>query len=220
MTMQKKDVFALKQTSIDKFKLKCSQVFLFICVCLCVLTIYINVTYSIAPVSGSSMCPTLNYGEGYSSMGLHDRVVLNYIKTCQKGDIIVAKKIYDDDSEHYIYVIKRLIATGGDKLEIKEDGTVVINGKELVENYTSQNKSSTYNNFIGLKTSFANLFEGNVMTIPEGYVFYLGDNRGGSYDCSCYGPVKESTIIAKVDFILKANQNDFVSIIKQIFKIK
>lgn len=218
--MQNKDVFSLKQTSIDKFKLKCSQVFLFICVCLCLLTIYINVTYSIAPVSGSSMCPTLNYGEGYGSMGLHDRVVLNYIKTCHKGDIIVAKKMYDDESEHYIYVIKRLIATGGDTLEIKEDGTVVVNGNELIENYTSQNKHLTYNNFIGLKTTFADLFDGNVMTIPEGYVFYLGDNRGGSYDCSSYGPVKESTIIAKVDFILKANQNDFVSIIKQIFKIK
>jgi len=170
MTMQKKDVFPLKQTPVDKFKLKCSQIFLFICVCLCVLTIYVNVTYSIAPVSGSSMCPTLNYGESYAS-GLHDRVVLNYIKTCQKGDIIVAKKTYDDDSEHYIYVIKRLIATGGDTIEVKEDGTVVVNGKELVENYTSQNKSATYNNFIGLKTNFADLFDENVMTIPKGYVF-------------------------------------------------
>lgn len=218
--MQEKEVFSLKQTPVDKFRLKCSQIFLFLCVCLCTLTIFFNVTYSIAPVSGSSMYPTLN---NYTVSAKHDLVVLNYIKAYHKGDIIVAKKVINDD-EKYIYVIKRLIATGGDSLVIKENGDIFVNNKQLDESYvTSEYKYITYQNFINLRdgenSKFADWFDGEKMIIKPGYVFYLGDNRGGSTDCSIYGPVKEDNIIAKVDFIIKDGENVFFSILKQILKI-
>lgn len=218
--MQNECVY-LKKSPMDIFRLRCSQVFLFLCVCLCVLTIYINLTYSVAPVSGLSMYPTLNSNEEYLTKNLQDRVVLNYIKTCKKGDIIVAKKVFNNDEENYIYVIKRLIATGGDTVEIKSDGSVYVNDIKLNEDYVnSTNKSVAYSNFVNLKTTFSGLFDGDKMTVPEGYIFYLGDNRGVSSDCSSYGPVKESNLIAKVDFILKANESPILCIFKQIFKIK
>lgn len=226
--MQKNRFIYLKQNEVDKFKLACSQFFLFLCVCLCVISIYVNLTYSVAPVSGLSMWPTLNGFEGYNYSNVRqDRVVLNYIKTPHKGDIIIAKKMYDNDDEHYIYVIKRLIAVGGDELEIKPNGAVVVNGVQLDESYVlSQNKVATYNGFMSLKGSeehkgaFFDCFDGSVLTIPKGYVFYLGDNRGASSDCSSYGPVKEENVIAKVDFILYEGQSDFLCIIKQFFGVR
>mgnify|MGYP004732802643 FL=1 len=153
---------------------------------------------------------------------------MNYIKAYHKGDIIVAKKIYDDE-EHFIYVIKRLIATGGDSIEIKENGDVYVNDQKLDESYvTSEYKTATYEAFIKLKegtnpnfdekNDFTSWFEDGKLVLKPGYVFYLGDNRGGSTDCSIYGPVKEDNIIAKVDFVIKDGENTFVSILKQIFR--
>ncbi len=219
--MQKDYRFQLKPTKSDELKLVCSRIFVFICLSCCVLMLYFNLAYSIAPVSGQSMSPTLNYGESYISGELQDKVVLNYIKSYHKGDIIVAKKIYNDDSENFIYVIKRLIAVGGDSVEIKSNGDVYVNDEKLEESYVkSTKKASTYEYFVRLKASKPELFEEDKLIVPDGEVFYLGDNRGASFDCSYYGPVKSNLVIAKVDFIIKANENVFLSICKQIFNIK
>jgi len=222
--MQKLNTPIFKTDESEKFKYKLSKIFLIICVLFFTLIIYINVTYSIAPVNGFSMYPTLN-ALSMDGINNNDSVVLNYIKQYKKGDIIVAKKMVGSD-EQFIYVIKRLIAVGGDILQILSDGTVLVNGEEIEESYvTSTNKSSTYNDFKNYINSNPevdgkSIVEDEVLTIPKGYVFYLGDNRGGSYDCSSYGPVKANNIIAKVDFIIKYGENTFVSIFKQIFNIK
>ena len=220
--MQKNYVFSLKQTKVDKFKYNCSQVFLFLCIIFFALIVCFNVTYSIAPVSGTSMYPTLNASENYNGLTHYDRVVLNYIKQYKKGDIIVAKK-QEGSEENVKYVIKRLIAVGGDKLEIKSDGSVFVNDVMIDESYVkSEHKVSTYNSFINYKNqnptiNGQEIFEGDVLKIPNGYVYYLGDNRGGSYDCSSYGPVKQENVVAKVDYIIKDGENTVISILSQIF---
>jgi len=64
--------------------------------------------------------------------------------------------------------IKRVIALEGELVEIK-DGKVYINGEILKEEYLNANvttKSDVFNNFV----------------VPKGYIFVLGDNRGGSTD--------------------------------------
>lgn len=219
-SMQKNFVFSLKQSKIDKFKYCCSQIFLFLCVICFTFIIYTNVTYSIAPVSGLSMYPTLNASENYNGLSHYDKVVLNYIKMYKKGDIIVAKKIGEHTEK---YVIKRLIALGGDRLEIKSDGSVYVNDVKLDEKYvTSDRKVDTYNSFINYKNTNpkidgVKIFDENVLIIPKGYVYYLGDNRGASYDCSNYGPVKENNIVAKIDYIIKDGENEFLSILRQFF---
>ena len=191
------------------------------CILLFALSIYINVTYSIVPVNGLSMYPTLNDSSKYNSVAHYDKVVLNYIKSYYVGDIIVAKRM-DSSTENVKYVIKRLIAIGGDKVKVEEDGSIYVNGNLLNENYNINSKQITYEKFIRLKNSNIKiddneLFIDDEMVIPKGYMFYLGDNRANSYDCSNYGPVKESNIIAKVDYILKDGESNFSSILKQIF---
>ena len=191
------------------------------CILLFALSIYINVTYSIVPVNGLSMYPTLNDSSKYNSVAHYDKVVLNYIKSYYVGDIIVAKRM-DSSTENVKYVIKRLIAIGGDKVKVEEDGSIYVNGNLLNENYNINSKQTTYEKFIRLKNSNIKiddnkLFIDDEMVIPKGYMFYLGDNRANSYDCSNYGPVKESNIIAKVDYIIKDGESNFSSILKQIF---
>lgn len=206
-----------KTNKIDEFKLKCSQFFLYLCMIFFAINILINVTYSVAPVSGMSMYPTLNYGFYNGNGWIQDRVVLNYIKNYQKGDIIVAKKTFDDSGEEYMYVIKRLIAVGGDRVKVFENGDVYVNDELLIENYVNDNKHITYYNIQNLKKYKPELFKDDELIIPKDCVFYLGDNRGGSSDCSCYGPVSKNEIVAKVDYLIKGGENLFLSILKQIF---
>mgnify|MGYP003294687980 CR=1 FL=1 len=65
--------------------------------------------------------------------------------------------------------IKRVVAVEGNHVEIK-DNKVFINGKELEEEYLSDDvvtESQVFTDFI----------------VPEGYVFAIGDNRTKSKDC-------------------------------------
>lgn len=89
--------------------------------------------------------------------------------------------------------IKRVIGLPGDYVEIKE-GKVYINGDEQKEEYLRSgvitdmiqgyNDESYFNNF----------------TVPENYVFALGDNRTGSTDCRSFGCIPLEKIEGKVLF--------------------
>jgi signal peptidase I len=84
--------------------------------------------------------------------------------------------------------IKRVIGVPGDKLEIRR-GAVWINGKVLVEPYVSSpmNPNET--------------FPYQSVTVPPGYYFMMGDNRGNSYDSRFWGFVPRENIIGTPMFI-------------------
>ena len=54
-----------------------------------------------------------------------------------------------------------------------------------------------------------------VLTVPEDSIFFLGDNRGNSTDCSCFGPLEEKYLLAKVDFILHYDNNAIAKVFQQ-----
>lgn len=83
--------------------------------------------------------------------------------------------------------IKRVIGLPGEHVKI-ENGKVYINGEELEEPYLQN----------GVKTEEAGPYSDIV--VPEGCVFAMGDNRGGSTDCRRFGCIPLEKIESKVAF--------------------
>jgi signal peptidase I len=81
--------------------------------------------------------------------------------------------------------IKRVVAVGGDRLSIKE-GHPVVNGKE-----------NTDEPYIYPCGDFSVCNMPKTITIPKGYFFMMGDNRGRSDDSRFWGPVPKSWIIGE-----------------------
>lgn len=107
-------------------------------------------------VEGASMNPTLQTQE---------RVVVSkfpyWFEEPQKNDVIVFE-FQRDPSRNFI---KRVIATGGDTIEIT-GGTVYVNDQPLKEDYIKETTRTEYPKTV----------------VPEGTVFAMGDNRNNSLD--------------------------------------
>lgn len=89
------------------------------------------------------------------------------------------------------YFIKRVIAVAGDTLQIKEDG-VYVNGKLLDEPYVNNESKPNYSKVSQeLK---------NGVTVPDGHIFVMGDNRNHSRDSrdSSIGFVPVNDVLGKV----------------------
>lgn len=81
------------------------------------------------------------------------------------------------------YIVKRIIAVPGETIEGLEDGTVLINGKELTDDYGSVVAQAPFR-----------------WTLSEGDYWMMGDNRGGSTDSRVHGPVNADDFVGRVAF--------------------
>lgn len=80
--------------------------------------------------------------------------------------------------------IKRVVAVGGDTIAIR-DGRVIRNGTPADEPFIEPCGDGSGCDFP------------QAIRVPEGYVFLMGDNRGGSDDSRYWGPIPVSRIIGK-----------------------
>lgn len=80
--------------------------------------------------------------------------------------------------------IKRVIGVEGDHIKI-EEGEVYLNGEKLDEPYLRE----------GITTEGVNFTD---ITVPEGYVFVMGDNRPHSTDSRSFGCIPVEKIESKV----------------------
>ncbi len=126
--------------------------------------------FRIATIDGDSMMNTLVNGE---------RVVINNIFYTPKiGDIVVISRnkqndVYDNNPQDKP-IIKRIIATEGQSVDIDfEQGIVYVDGVELDEPYTKP--MQPYEKYAKYDIQFP-------VTVDEGCVFVLGDNRPVSLD--------------------------------------
>lgn len=129
-------------------------------------------------VDGASMEPTLQNGDQLLARSL--------LYTPQRGDIVVI-----DGYTHFgAPLVKRVVGIGGDKIFINFDtGEVFVNDILLEEPYISAPTTR------GFDVVFP-------VTVPEGQVFLLGDNRPNSKDSrhSDIGFIDERDILGKVIF--------------------
>lgn len=131
-------------------------------------------------VNGTSMVPTLNNA---------DRIVLTaFYGEPEQGDIIVSCQPCDDPVPDVL--VKRVIATAGQKVDIDfNKGVVYVDGVALDETYINE---PTHD-----RESFT-----SAVTVPEGYVFVMGDNRNNSTDSrdSRVGFIREEYLLGKALF--------------------
>ena len=122
-------------------------------------------------IYGNSMTPTLSEGN-----------IVATVKTTefQPGDVIA---FYYNNK----LLVKRVIAGPGDWVDLADDGTVYVNGKELEEPYLEEKA----------------LGETNIdypYQVPEDRWFVMGDHRSVSLDSrtKAIGPIAEEQIVGKL----------------------
>ena len=122
---------------------------------------------------GSSMAPTLNNGEIIFSVKT---------RTPERGDVIA---FYYNNK----VLVKRVIGLPGDWVDIREDGTVYINNRMLIEPYLAER--SLGNADIELPCQ-----------VPDGKYFVMGDHRATSADSrhTAVGCIGSEQIVGRILF--------------------
>ena len=134
-------------------------------------------------VDGHSMLNTLQHGDRLlvvNSMLYHDY---------KYGDIVILRKngVFDDDP-----IVKRVIAVEGQTVDIDfAEGIVYVDGEALEEDYIREPTYTAEGTEVPL-------------TVPEGSIFVMGDNRNGSSDSRDYrlGTVDTRYVIGKAAFLI------------------
>ncbi|RLC00919.1 MAG: signal peptidase I [Deltaproteobacteria bacterium] len=122
------------------------------------------------------------------------------VKNPEKGDIVVFK-YPEDPSKDFI---KRVIATGGDTLEIINKKLYVNDNLVEGETYAVYKTSQIYP---ASKTSRDNLKK---IKVPENKLFVMGDNRDNSHDSRFWGFVDLKAVRGEAFIIYWSwNKNNF-----------
>ena len=148
-----------------------------------VLTVVLVFTFVIRliGVDGHSMVPTLQDGDRL--LVLNSMLYDDY----KYGDIVVLRK------ETFLEepIVKRVIATEGQTVDIDfDEGVVYVDGQALEEDYINERT------YLEEGTEFP-------LTVPEGSIFVMGDNRNRSSDSrdSRLGTVDARYVIGKAVFM-------------------
>lgn len=128
-------------------------------------------------IEGESMSPSLHDG---------GRVILNgayRFQSADYGDVVVFNPPFTSDKPY----IKRVIGLAGDTIDIR-DGAVYRNGTLLNEPYLDGIQTTCYH------APYC------ALTIPDGMLYVLGDNRPNSSDSRVFGPIDKDAVLGEVLF--------------------
>ncbi len=138
------------------------------------ITVLISTSFlPVLRVTGSSMTPTL-YSDEF--------VMCSKKSNFKSGDVVA---FYYNNK----ILLKRVIGTSGDIIDIKEDGTVYKNGEKLNEPYINEKALGTCDIELPYQ-------------VPDNRIFVMGDHRLTSIDSrtTTVGCIAEEYILGKVIF--------------------
>ena len=204
-----------------------STVMLSIAIFLLVILTAFNIFFYKSPIVGISMQPTFNaeLEEGrptseYEQSNIKDKAYVYRFGKGKRGDVVMVQIVEDGKSK---LLIKRLVAVGGDSVDIKKDNSsneyyLYINGEKQEEAYIKYQSRMNicFENLKEYKKSHG-ISEDQSIVLKENEVFVLGDNRGMSNDSSLFGPVDKSQIKGVVAFVVGHKDNLITYLWKKIF---
>jgi signal peptidase I len=138
-------------------------------------------------ISGPSMESTLYQ---------NNRVLVNKLSYrfsgVGRGDIVVFDRVTSNGAEVvHDDLIKRVIGLENETLEVKQC-VVYINNEPLEENYLDEFTRTEPDLVARCRTP-----DMHPVTIPDNYVFVMGDNRAESFDSRSFGAIEESKIVGR-----------------------
>lgn len=145
--------------------------------------------FRVCIVDGGSMNNTL--------MDQEKVLTTNLFYSPEGGDIVV----FYENNVHEKPLVKRVIATEGQTVEINYNtGKIYVDGKVLDEDYVYLNTGKYEYGIIYQNPNFDKETKIFKVTVPDGSVFVMGDNRNGSDDSrnSSIGFVDRQQIMGKV----------------------
>ena len=136
----------------------------------------------------------------------------------QRGDIVIFETRGIEGIQQDTFYIKRLVALGGDRLQIGNDQHLIVNGRRLdaatppfenIYTFGPEPKENEYfghvNNFVarklgrGLGTKFT---DGQfAYPVPPNYYFVMGDNTVNSLDSRYWGAFPREKVIGQASFV-------------------
>ncbi len=132
------------------------------------------------------------------------------LETIQLNDIILSEKIsyytrkpkqgdvvtFDSVEDPSVTLVKRVIATGGQTVDL-QDGRVVVDGTVIDEPYTLGKQSFAFDQTLSTISPITFPY-----TVPDGYIWVMGDNRPNSKDSRYFGPVPLSSVSGRAFVVI------------------
>ena len=219
-----KNLFDQNLSGYSKSKLRQNVEAIIIALCLALLIR----TFIVQPfkIPSGSMIPTLLIGDHllvnkfiYGTKIPFTNIRVLPVEDIERGDVVVFKFPGNDSVNKGLHYIKRAIGLPGDVIDI-EGRDVIINGKKVKQvyegsyDYYEQGTEVSTDKYIDTlsenifdviyKKSSVNTTKGKTnfpITVPDGHIFVLGDNRDNSYDSRFWGFVPINNISGKAFLI-------------------
>jgi len=111
--------------------------------------------------------------------------------TYHRGDIVVLRPPLGWEDQGDTPFVKRVIGLPGDRIEIRDNGIVYVNGAPLDET------AYTYRNADGKNAPTTPLTGTSTWTLGPDQLFVMGDHREASSDSRAFGPIDVASVIGR-----------------------